>query len=104
MGKYRATMNLGGHRRGEVLDLDDDSPVTVRRVNAGWIVRTDIVAAEAAPKKRATKRSKAVEADEGTEVADEAVEATTEADSAPTEADSAPVEESSVQTAWTVAD
>lgn len=38
MGKYRATINMGGHRRGEVKEYDDTDPVLGRRLKAGTVV------------------------------------------------------------------
>jgi hypothetical protein len=38
MGKYRATMNLGGHRRGEIREYDEGDPILKRRVDAGFLV------------------------------------------------------------------
>lgn len=39
MGKYLSNMNLGGHRRGTVRDYDDNDPVLVRRLEAGFVTR-----------------------------------------------------------------
>ena len=44
MGKYRAMMNLGGHRRGEVKDYDESDAVLLRRVKAGWLVPVGVPA------------------------------------------------------------
>jgi hypothetical protein len=103
MGKYRATMNLGGHRRGEVLEYDESDPVLVRRVAAGWLTRVDapvgtrpvVEAEKPAPKKRPARKRAAAEPESGPEVEGEPLEPEVEAEIPVVE-----VEESSVQTSW----
>ena len=71
MGKYRATMNVGGHRRGEVMEYEDGDPVLERRLAAGWVVPVDgvprgtkpIPDVKPAPKKAAARKKKPVKVD-----------------------------------------
>lgn len=116
MGKYRATMNLGGHRRDEVKDYDDADPVLGRRLAAGLVVPV------LAGNPRAVVEAPTVNPEpvlEGSEVVDNPVDdAPADAEVKPAPAkkrapakkkaepevveDTAPVEESSVQTSWYV--
>lgn len=42
MGKYRATLNMAGAKRGQVVTLSDTEPRTIRLVNEGHLVPVEV--------------------------------------------------------------
>lgn len=119
MGKYVATINLGGHKRGEVKEYADDDADLLRRLKAGTVTPAPGTTApsvdkakaakpvvvnpspelEAEKKAPAKKRAAAKKADPEPE---ESPEAEVPADEAPADEPEPAAEQSSVQTSWFV--